>query len=57
MGDRAEEGCVYGNPCNAYRSLGNFLKAIEYHQLHLQFTKEVGDWSREGRTYGNLGKA
>ncbi len=31
---------------NAYQSLGNFFKAIEYHTQHLVIAKEMGD--REG---------
>ena len=34
-GDRAGEGKAYGNLGNAYRSLGKFSKAIEYHGQYL----------------------
>ncbi|XP_073229373.1 uncharacterized protein [Porites lutea] len=41
----------------AYYSLGDFRKAIEYHERHLKISKEVGDRAGEGRAYGNLGIA
>ncbi|KAL9965096.1 hypothetical protein ACROYT_G028845 [Oculina patagonica] len=42
---------------NAYYRLGDFKKAIEYHELHLIIAKEVGDTAGEGRAYGSLGNA
>jgi len=39
----------------AYRSLGNLPKAIEYHEEHLTFSKELGNRAWEGQAYGNLG--
>ena len=48
---------AYGNLGNAYDSLGNFQKAMEYHEKDLKIAKEVGDRSGEGRAYGNLGNA
>ena len=56
-GDKAGEGRAYGNLGNAYQSLGDFRKAIQYHELRLQIAKEVGDKAGEGRAYGNLGNA
>ncbi|CAH3142350.1 unnamed protein product, partial [Porites evermanni] len=41
----------------AYHNLGDFRKAIEYHQRHLKISKEVGDRAGEGKAYGNLGIA
>ena len=41
--DRVIEKNVYGTLGNAYHSVGNFQKAIEYHEQHLQISKEVGD--------------
>ena len=41
----------------AYYSLGDFRKAIEYHERHLKISKEVGDRAGEGAAYGNLGVA
>ena len=39
------------------RSLGDFQKAIEYHERHLKISKEVGDRAGEGKAYCNLGNA
>jgi tetratricopeptide (TPR) repeat protein len=41
----------------AYDSLGDFSKAVEYHEKHLAIAKEVGDRAGEGKAYGNLGNA
>ena len=41
----------------AYYSLGDFQKAIEYHERHLKISKEVGDRAGEGKAYCNLGIA
>ena len=41
----------------AYYSLGDFGKAIEYHERHLKISKEVGDREGEGIAYCNLGNA
>ena len=57
MGDRAGEGTAYGNLGIAYRSQGDFSKAIEYQTQHLAIAKEVGDRAGEGAAYGNLGNA
>ena len=42
---------------NAYDSLGDYQKAIEYHEKHLKIAKEIGDRAGEGGAYGNLGNA
>ena len=52
-----EEGTAYGNLGNAYVRVGDFQKAIEYHERHLKISKEVGDRAGEGKAYGNLGNA
>ena len=57
MGKRAGEGKAYGNLGNAYHSLGDFQKAIEYHERGLKISKEMGDRVVEGKAYSNLGKA
>jgi tetratricopeptide (TPR) repeat protein len=48
---------AYGNLGNAYRSQGDYAKAIEYHLQHLAIAKEVGDRAGEGVAYGNFGNA
>ena len=37
-----------------YLSLGDFTKAIEYHNLFLEITKEIGDKHGEVISYGGL---
>ena len=54
-GDKHGEGNSYGNLGDAYYRLGDFEKAKEYYNLHLQKAKEVGDKHGEGNTHGNLG--
>ncbi len=54
---RRWEGRAYGSLGNAYQSLGDFSKAIEYHTHCLAIAKEVGDRAGEGAAYGNLGNA
>ena len=51
------EGNAHGSLGNAYRSLGDFRKAIEYHEKHLEIAIEVGNRVGEGSTHGNLGNA
>ncbi|CAH3186124.1 unnamed protein product [Porites evermanni] len=41
----------------AYYSLGDFRKAIEYHERHLEISREVGDRAGERKAYCNLGNA
>ena len=57
MGDRAGEAKAYCNLGNAYNSLGDFQKAIEYLERDLKISKEVGDRAGEGGAYCNLGNA
>ena len=57
IGDRAGEGKGYGNLGIAYESLGDYQKAIEYHEKRLKVAKEIGDRAGEGAGYGNLGNA
>jgi hypothetical protein len=54
-GGRQGEGAAYGNLGNAYRSQGDYAKAIEDHTQYLAIAKEVGDRGGEGAAYGNLG--
>ena len=46
--------CYLGN---AYCSLGDFKRAVNFHEHHLKITKEVGDMAGEGKAYCNLGNA
>ena len=57
ISDRAGEGAAYGNLGNAYRSLGDYRKPIEYHEKLLKIAIEIGDRAGEGAAYGNLGNA
>ena len=57
IGDRSGEGAAYGNLGNAYRSLGDYRKAIEYHEKDLKIAKEISYRSSERAAYGNLGNA
>ncbi|MGH2639838.1 MAG: tetratricopeptide repeat protein, partial [Rhabdochlamydiaceae bacterium] len=51
------EGLALNQLGTAYRSLGEFRKAIEFHEKHLQIAKDIRDRAREARAYGNLGTA
>ena len=55
-GDRANEGRTYGNLGNAYDSLGQFDKAVEYHQKRLHNAREVGNRRGEETASFNLGR-
>ena len=57
LGDRVAEGRSYCNLGNAYESVGDFKKAIEYHELALNIAKELKDRAGEGKSYVNLGNA
>ena len=57
IGDRGGEGGGYGCLGNAYHSLGDYRKAIEYYEKYLKIAIEIGDRGGEGRAYGGLGNA
>ena len=57
ISDRVGEGRAYENLGNAYFSLGNFRKAIEYYEKDLKIAIGIGDRAGEGGAYGNLGNA
>ncbi len=42
---------------NAYYSLGNYAKAIEYHEQTLAIAREIKDHLGEGKSLNNLGLA
>ena len=54
IGDCAGEGAAYGNLGITYQSLGNYQKAIEFHQEGFKIAKEIGDRAGEGKAYENL---
>ena len=43
VGDEAGEGGTYGNLGTAGQSMGDYRKAIEYHEKQLQIAIEIGD--------------
>ncbi|XP_044183194.1 tetratricopeptide repeat protein 28-like [Acropora millepora] len=57
LSDRRVEGGAYGNLGDAHYSLGDYRKAIEYHERHLNIVieSEIGDRGEEGTATGNLG--
>ena len=57
IGARGREGRAYGNLGNAYQSLDDYRKAIEYHEKNLKIAIELGDRGGEGGAYGGLGNA
>ena len=55
MGNRAKEGAPYGNLGLAYERLGDFKKAIHYHDLRLEIATQLGERVGEGYACGSLG--
>ena len=55
--DKSWEVYAYGNLGDAFQSLGDSKKAIEYHSCCLNIANELGDKAAQGRAYGRLGKA
>ena len=51
------EGKGCGSLGNDYYLLGDFQKAIEYHEKYLDIAIQVGSRVGEGRAYGGLGNA
>ena len=49
IGDLAGEERAYGNLGITYDSLGDYRKAIEYHEKELKIAEEIGDRAGEGR--------
>ena len=52
-----EDGIYTCKTRKAFSSLGDYRKAIEYHERHLKIAKEIGDQGGEGIAYGSLGNA
>ena len=55
MGDVSKEGMACCNLGSDYNKLGDFKKALHFHERCLQIARKVGDVSMEGVAYGNLG--
>jgi tetratricopeptide (TPR) repeat protein len=53
--DRNGERKSLGNLGNAYYSLGDYTKAIDYHQQSLDIAKEIDNKSGQGTALNNLG--
>ena len=54
IGDIAGESRCYGNLGNTYNSLGDYQKAIEYHNQSLEIAKRIGDIADESMCCLNL---
>jgi tetratricopeptide (TPR) repeat protein len=55
--NRSAEGVHLGNLGNAYISLGEYRRAIEYHEQVLRIAREIGDRRVEASALGGLGIA
>ncbi|MEG4942505.1 CHAT domain-containing tetratricopeptide repeat protein [Microcoleus sp. F4-D5] len=55
--DRQGEGKALGSLGNAYNSLGDYAKAIDYLHQDLAIAREIKDRQSEGRALGHLGNA
>ncbi|MBW4493294.1 MAG: tetratricopeptide repeat protein [Oscillatoria princeps RMCB-10] len=55
--DRQGQASSLGNLGITYDSLGDFEKAIEYHEVHLAISREIKDRQGESNSLGNLGIA
>ncbi|HEV3038138.1 MAG TPA: tetratricopeptide repeat protein [Candidatus Angelobacter sp.] len=55
--DRAGEAAALGNLGLAYFDVGEYRRAIEYHEQRLQIDRDTGDRLGESRALGNLGIA
>ena len=53
--DRSSEGAALGNLGIAYRRLGEYHRAIEFHEKHLAISREFHDRLGEVGALGNLG--
>ena len=50
-------GAVCGNLGNSYQSLGQYQRAINFHQQSLELAREISDQRGEANSLGNLGNA
>ncbi|MHC5917297.1 MAG: CHAT domain-containing protein, partial [Nostoc sp.] len=51
------QGKALGNLGLAYQDLGNYAKAIEYEQQHLEIAREIKDRQSEGKALNNIGSS
>ncbi|TAD79089.1 MAG: tetratricopeptide repeat protein [Oscillatoriales cyanobacterium] len=56
-GDRQGEAASLGNLGLAYRSLGQYQRAIDLYEQSLAIAREIGDRKGEANSLGNLGNA
>ena len=56
-GNKYRECKAYNSLGVAYQSLGDYKKAIEFHQQSLSIAKEIGDRGLKDKAYTNLGCA
>jgi len=56
-GDKRAQGGHLGNLGLAYKNLGDYAQAIDYHKQHLAICEEIGDKQGKGNALGNLGLA
>jgi tetratricopeptide (TPR) repeat protein len=49
------EAVCYSNIGRAYKQLGQYQKALEYHEKALAINKEIGDRNGEAAGYNNIG--
>ena len=54
---RLGEGRALGNMGLGYADLGEYPKAIELHEQHLDIARRIGDVLGEGNALGNMGVA
>ncbi|UNU22112.1 CHAT domain-containing protein [Microcoleus vaginatus PCC 9802] len=57
IGNRQGEANSLGNLGNAFDSLGQFDRAIAFHEQSLEIKREIGDRQGEANSLGNLGSA
>lgn len=57
LGDVAAQGRACGNLGNTHYLLGDFAKAIQYHEERLSIARQFGDKAAERRAHSNLGNS
>ena len=55
IGDQSDIAKSNGNLGNGCQNLGNYEKAIQYHEKHLEISTAIGDQSGIAKSNGNLG--